>query len=119
MNTDLFSHYKFAGISLGILVVLSMITKPTKANTDFSSRTNNDLINKVNVYKTASIDAENNMDALVHINFALAYFKIIESESGPSNTNLRDLQIELETRQTVLIKKIQPTASSYGVRAPI
>jgi hypothetical protein len=118
MNTDLFSHYKFAGLGLAVVVVLSMITKPAKTITNFASRSNKDLINKVNVYKTASGEADNDMDALVHINFALAYFKLIDPDSGPPNTNLRDLQIELETRQTVLIKQIQPSAS-YGIRAPI
>jgi hypothetical protein len=120
----LLPHYKFAAVALGGVLVLSLMTKsstpaaPVRSASSAACLQPEDLMAKIQLYLAASNDTQDAVGALSHVQFALAYFKLLpEKTATVGSVSLRDVQTQIETRQAQLLARLAPHGT-HGSRAP-
>ena len=120
--SDLFPHLKFGAAALALVIVLSMLTRAATGSggsiTAASPGRADDLVPKIQLYMSAAVESSDDLTALSHANFAMAYLKLLPAgEATAGNRSVRDLQTEVEAVHAQVLKRLRP-GEAHGRRAP-
>ena len=121
-------NYKFAGGALLTVFILSLITRRPAADFSKSSKASvpsgsgdlsvERLLQKIRMYEAASKDSSDASSALVHVDYALAYAKLLRPTDVSDDINVTDMQSRLERQQSELLAIISKK-SLHAARAPV